>query len=129
MGMKWSPNGTALIPGVLFVQFQSLAPTELAELVLKRHALVMLLLILNVLRHVLDQRGADRTFTIAGLPAEISSARELAFQPLLVSVFASWTTFIRANRRLSRINAWRWSLTPLIISAGESTLSRKMVAM
>jgi hypothetical protein len=46
-----SPNGTALIPRVLFVQFQSMTPAEFTELFLKRHSLMMLLLILDVLLH------------------------------------------------------------------------------
>src|SRR3990172_10467799 len=47
-----SPNGTALIPGVSFVQFQSMTAAEFTELILKGHSLMMLWLGLGGLSHI-----------------------------------------------------------------------------
>ena len=71
-----SPNGTVLIPGVSFVQFQSMTPAKLAKLILKRHSLVMRLLVLNVFLHVPHQRRADRKRSVAWLPGKVIASLE-----------------------------------------------------
>src|SRR3990172_8312394 len=55
-----SPNGTALIPGVSFVQFQSMTAAESTELILKGHSLMMLWLVLDVLLELVTKIVAVR---------------------------------------------------------------------
>ena len=50
-----SPKGTALVPGVTFVQLHVMKATKLAKLVLKRQSLMVMLLIPDVLLYVLRQ--------------------------------------------------------------------------
>ena len=50
-----SPKGTALVPGVTFVQLHVMKATKLAKLVLKRPSLMVMLLIPDVLLYVLRQ--------------------------------------------------------------------------
>ena len=56
--------------------------TKLAKLILKRHSLVMLLLVLNVCLHIFHQGRADGKRSVACLPGKIIASRKLALQPL-----------------------------------------------
>ena len=74
VSIRQSPKGTALIPSILFIQFNIMTPTKLTKLVLVRHSLVMFRLVADILPHLLDERCTDRERPVSRLPCEIFSS-------------------------------------------------------
>ncbi len=88
-----SPNGTALIPDILLIEFQAVSATEFTELFLEGHSLVMFLLVSNVRLDVFNHRRADREGAVTGLPGKGVGNGALTFHPFARFNFAILDNF------------------------------------